>query len=228
MNRSIACVSLAFAAVAACTGVSTAPTGSPRVEVEVTVNMDPSFTRKLPEAGADLTRAVVAMVMTQADLGLRFYPVLSSDYGPNDTRPEYLLSVDVTDLDVAVDRPMTTATPGAPPVAGTPVIRQVDCVVTTTVSKRRTAGPALMVGRSTGRGTVSATTTTTTEGTDRTAYTLTRTDDQQPAVTLLHTDLMKATEKGLTLALAELVKPVDRELGPRTVGSTHPSAATPR
>jgi hypothetical protein len=227
MNRPIAVVSLSLvAAFASCTGLSTAPTGSPRVETEVVVNMDPSFTRKLPAAGADLTRAIVALVMSRADLGLRFYPVLSSSYGPKDPRPEYLLTVDVADLDVAVERPMTQ-TAGSPPVAGTPFVRQIDCVVTTTVAKRRTTGPALTVGRSTGRGTVTATTTTA-EGADRTTYTLPKTDDQQPALTVLHVDLMKATEMGLKMALTELVKPVDREFAPRAAASGTSSAATPR
>jgi hypothetical protein len=228
MKSPIACVSLALAAalaLTACEGVTTAPMGMPRVEVEVTVQMDPSFTRKLPDAGDDLTRAIVDMVMTQADLGLRFYPVLTKSYGPKDTRPEYQLAVEVTNLDVAVDRPVTS-TNGGPPVAGTPWIRQVDCTVTTTISKRRPTGPALMVGRSTGRGSVTATTTT--DGSDHTAYTLTRTDDQSTTVSLLHIDLMHATQKGLELALGQLVKPVDRELGPRTVTTATTTAATPR
>ena len=225
MNRSIASVSLAFAAalaLGACEGVSTAPAGSPRVEVEVTVNVDPSFARKLPDAGEDLTRAIVAQVMTQADLGLRFYPVLSRAYGPKDARPEYQLGVDVTDLDVAIDRPMTS-TNGGPPVPGTPWVRQVDCTVTTTITRRRQSGPALTVGRSTGRGSVLASTAT--DGGDRTAYTMTCTDDKSASVSLRHADLMHATQKGLELALGQLVKPVDREFGPRTTTGT---AAAPR
>jgi hypothetical protein len=116
-------------------------------------------------------------------------------------------------------------------VAGTPWVRQVDCTVITTIAKRRPTGPALTVGRSTGRGSVMATTGT--EAGDRTAYTLTCTDDQSASVSLLHTDLMHATQKGLELALNQLVKPVDREFTPRTTTTTGtpatpPTPATPR
>jgi hypothetical protein len=225
MHHLTARVSLALLAVLTCSScetISSAPKGSPRVELEVVVNLDATYSTKLTGSNPELLRAIADLAMTKADLGLRFYPVLSSQYGPKDPRPEYLLTVDVRDLDITFDH-STTQVEGGEPIIKI-FIKQVDCAVSATLSKRRATGPALVVGRSEGKGsTVVASSNTE----SKTSYPVNRQGaDKQPLV-LLHTDLVLTTEKGLLQALSGLLSPVDREMSLR--GAPHEAQpATPK
>ena len=213
---------LAALACASCETIDQAPKGSPRVELEVTVNVDASYSGKLAGVGDDLARAIADLVLTKADLGLRFYPVLSRQYGPKDARPEYLLIVDVRDLDVQLQQQTAPRDGSEPQVEAS--IKQLDCWVTATLSKRRTTGPALLVGRSESKG--SAIVANDQSAAAKQTYTLKRANAEKPAPPLLHTDLVRATEKGLGSALTGLLIPVDRELALRH-GAGAP-AASPR
>lgn len=194
-----------------CQTMSTAPRGSPRVEVEVSVALDESFTAKLEKAAADdaVARAVVEQVLAQADLGLRFYPVLARDYGPRDQRPEYALAVSIADLEAKFAH-RTVQPVGSDPVVETSV-QSLACAVSTVLTKRRAEGqgPALTVARGTGRGeTVAA------SGApgDEPAVAVSRAAANEAPVSCRRADLVLATRRALDRALADLVPAVDREL----------------
>ena len=198
----------------ACDVVPKAPQGSPRVEVEVTVSLDDSYGKKLKDVGAELGSAIADMVLSRADLGLRFYPVPSAQYQPNDPRPEYLMSVEVGSLDIILDH-RTVQMTGTEPAVVT-VVSEIGCTATATVTKRRANGPPLMVGRTTGRCSWSASTSPDTPSPEpRVSYVLNRENSDKQPLMLPADDLLRAAEKGVASAFSSLVVPVDRELSLR-------------
>src|SRR5688572_22233659 len=72
-----------------------APENTRRIEVELVVDVDPAMWGDLVDHG-ELEARIVEQVQTVADLGMRFYPVLSGEYGEGDSRPEHVLTVRVT------------------------------------------------------------------------------------------------------------------------------------
>ena len=81
-----------------------------------------------------LTRRIEDAVLSRADLGLRFYPVLARQYASGSHHPEYLMTIDVRALDFDIDH-RTITHPDSDPVIET-FVRQVDCSVATSASTR--------------------------------------------------------------------------------------------
>ena len=73
---------------------------SPRVEVEVVVDIEGSLYDGLVdvENERELNEAISYVVLSLADVGLRFYPILSQDYGKKDTHPQHRMVVQVQEL----------------------------------------------------------------------------------------------------------------------------------
>ena len=203
--------------LSSCETMTTAPAGLPRVELEVTVNVREGYSGKLMVAGPELTRAVADVVLARSDLGLRFYPVLSTQYGPKDPRPEYQLTVDVLDLALHIDH-RTTRVEGSEPQI-TPVITQLDSSIAATLMRRRPVGPPLVVGRAEGKGLTSVETSSA-PGTKET-YAVTR-DGKQPR-NVGRDVVLQVTDRGVTQALTALVGPVDRELALRAAAPSTPA-----
>ena len=103
MNNIIVRGSVALAATlffTSCADIPRAPAGSPRVELEVQIKLDDTYTSQLQGAGSELLEAVADVVLAKADVGLRFYPVLSQNYGRKDPRPDYVMAIEVRDLEI--------------------------------------------------------------------------------------------------------------------------------
>jgi hypothetical protein len=112
---------------------------------------------------------------------------------------------------------------GTEPVT-TPVVKQLECVVSATLTKRRPAGPALVVGRVDGKGLSMVMNDGSSE--PKTFYTENRTGSDAQPLLVPRANLMQTTERGLTRALTGLVAPVDRELAMRSKPATT-AAGTP-
>lgn len=201
---------LLLSATLGCEGVSRAPAGSPRLELGVTVRVDDSYRGKLQGAGQELAQAVTDAVMARADIGLRFYPVLMSDYGDNDAYPDYRLNVVVRDLDVKIDH-RTIPQKDADPVVEV-FAKRIDCAVESTLVKDRVAssrGPDLTVGASTQKGSAAAKPVD--EESEVTSYVVLREGNDLQPVTVGQPDLMRAVDQALVRSLRDLVTPISRE-----------------
>ncbi len=220
MNRSIAYVPalLAWLFCPSCQTVSSAPEGSPRLELEVVVDVDPSYAGKLQVTGEDFTRSVRDLVLSKADVGMRFYPVLSTQYQPKDPRPEYLMTVRVEDLDVALEHRTITKV-DADPVVET-FVKHVGCAVSTELTKRRKTGPPLTVGRANGRGT---TVVTGGEKETREPTCMLKRETGKPELTVSRADLLQGIGLALDRALVEVVASADREVSIRGAMARPPS-----
>lgn len=212
MNNTIARGSVALAAIlffTCCADIPRAPAGSPRVELEVQIKLDDSYTGQLRGAGPELLEAVADVVLAKADVGLRFYPVLSQNYGRQDPRPDYVMTVEVRELEIGYGH-RTLSKKGEEPVLET-FVDKLDCSVSATITKRRKQGPSLTVGHFDGEG---STTVVAHEGQahgDSHSYEVKR-DEDKSALTVARSDLLRATDRGLGKALKGLITPVDREL----------------
>jgi hypothetical protein len=177
------------------------------VELEVDVKLDESYTGALRDAGPELLEAVADVVLLQADLGLRFYPVLAQNYGRSDPRPDYVMNVDVRDLQIGYGH-RTVSEKGQEPKLET-FVEDLTCSVSATVTKRRAKGPSLTVGHFEGSGTVPVGAE---PAADALSYEVLREDDK-PALSVQRSHLLEVAERGLGRALKGLIAPVDRELG---------------
>ena len=191
--------------LAGCSGISQAPKGSPRVELEVGVKIDPSYTSAVTGLDADFTKSFTDIVISDADVGLRFYPVLSTEYEASHARPDYVMSVDLENLKIGLDH-RKVENEGEEPVLETSV-RQVECSVNVTVTKRRPEGPDLTVGSHTSTGVSGASVPP-----PAPTYAVVRTGEDKKELLVSKTDLLRAARTALEKSLAALVPPIDREL----------------
>jgi len=205
-----------------CQSIPMASRDAPRVELEVEVRIDDSYAQQLADLDDAFRREVEATVLAQADLGLRFYPVLSTDYAADDARPTYLMTVDIGDLTLRLDHAMKPVE-GAEPVVET-YVRSIDCRVSVTLVKRRDSGPALTVGRGEGGGLRSAARHA--EAATGPGYTVRGQAEGQPELPLARSDLLQSIGWALGRALPELVRPADREFA--AVTAPHAKARTSR
>lgn len=187
-----------------------APKGSPRVEVEVDFVVHESFFAPLEGVDREaLAMEMEEVVLSLAELGLRFYPVPAKAYATGDARPERRMLVEVGELELAVDE--KTIEEEGQPLRIVARVAGVTCLVRARVEKRRTGGPALVVGsgEATGRvrpGPLAADLTGVPTCAVRAAvagHENLRVEEQ---------DLLEAFEEGAVDALRSVVKAVDREL----------------
>ncbi len=162
MNRLTAALTFGcFAGLAPliCTGCKNIPQAKgdlPRVEVEVAVTMDDTFTDSLQSVDATFKKAIVSEVLAKSDVGLRFYPVLSEQYADDHAHPPYLMIIDLRNLHITVSE--ETKKIGEGDAATTQIHRwvsRVQMTAMTNLNKRRDNAPPLTVSSQKGTATVS-------------------------------------------------------------------------
>lgn len=203
----LAAVASVLLFTASCSQISRAPQGTPRVELEVVVMVGEAVRTRIPALDHNFTQALRDAVLGKADVGLRFYPVLTDRYTEQMPKPDYRMTVVVRDLTFGLDS-RTTTSPGQDPVVETWISR-LDIPVGVDLVKRRTAGPELTVGTAQQSGTASVPRSTK-EPTGPT-FPLQRTDNQSP-LPVNQADLLRAIESGFGKALKDLLPAIDREL----------------
>ncbi len=162
MNRLTAALTfgcLAGLAALTCTSCQNIPQARgnlPRLEVEVAVTMDDTFSDSLESFDAEFKKAIVSQVLAKSDVGLRFYPVLSEQYARNHARPPYLMTIDLGNLHVSISE--KTKKSGEGDATRTQIHRwvsRVQMTAVTNLNKRRDNAPPLTVSSQKGTATVS-------------------------------------------------------------------------
>ena len=195
---------LALAATA-CQSIKAAPEGSPRVEVELIVKVDPAaYDEFAEEVDRDqLQKLVEDAVLPLADVGLRFYPVPSDAYKGDDTRPEYALTVEVQRFAAVLSNTLIEEEGKAPYIQT--LLEKGQATASATIERRRDDAPALVVGREQADGDAVVK-----DG--ETGDLLLRHETQTGEKILLpHTAFSQAIEEAVERALGMLQKPIDRE-----------------
>ncbi|HVS18817.1 MAG TPA: hypothetical protein VMT18_09485 [Planctomycetota bacterium] len=189
------------------------PEGSPRIEVELTVDVDEAVWGDLTAHG-DLEQDIAAQIAGDADLGMRFYPVLDGEYGDDDVRPDYLLAVRVTELTVATDHRRVEKKDEPPRVESK--VKTLDCVATAVVQRRRESGPALVVANAEGKGHVYAVSQSRIEELaveGQPTFEVFKTDPSHQDLRVCRSDVLQAVDRAVVDALRGVIKGIDRELG---------------
>lgn len=195
---------LALAATG-CQSIKAAPEGSPRVEVELVIEVDEAvYDPFAAEVDRDQLRHLVEeAILPLADVGLRFYPVPSSAYEDGDKRPEYALTILVQRFDVTLDHKLIETEGQAPFIQTT--MEHADATATATFERRREHAPPLIVGREQADGKTQI-------RTEETGDLLLRHETQTGEQILLpHSAFSAAIEEAVERALGVLQKPIDRE-----------------
>ena len=213
MKTLIPAVVLPLALAAGCQSIKSAPEGSPRVEVELVVQVDPAvYDPFAEEVSRDELRGLVEdAVVPLADVGLRFYPVPSDAYEDDDKRPEYALTIQVQRFDVVLNHKMIEKE-GQPPVIET-LLEQGNSTATAVFERRRENAPPLLVGRTQSVGDEKI-------RSEETGDLLLRHETQTGEKILIpHTAFQAAIKEAVMKALGELQKPIDREFTPPTAAA---------
>lgn len=197
---------LALASCETLTGVS--PEGTPRVEVELSVIVGDEFMNQIVDPDAELVAAVKEAVRSEADLGLRFYPTLSERYGPNDRRPEYLMTVELKALNVLFEQELIE--PEGAPARLVTTIDEVGCSVSISLEKRRGNAPPLTVATARANERVSAEDDPDTIEMGK-GY---APKFDGPTMKLLESDITESVREASSVALRTMRKPIDREFAP--------------
>lgn len=200
----------------ACTGIRSAPEGSPRTEIEVFVDVADDFLSPLAEEveRGDVERIADDAVLAVADMGLRFYPVLSEHYASDHTHPDYTMRVELMDLEVLLDHDLIEEEDEDPYIETS--VKEVVCVAVATIERRRPGGPALVVGRSRADAEVRASDI---EG-PMAVFALRRKAEDGSTLYVTRQDVVDAVERAVERALVRLQKPIDREFAPVEDGET--------
>jgi len=199
---------IALVALAACQ--STAPKGSPRVEVELETSVDDGFLDALVGVGQDseLVRAIQEAVQSEADLGLRFYAPPTESYAEGDQRPEYRMKVDVTDLEIEFKNKMIEEEGQEPRIESS--VGRIRARVSTSVEKRRDDGPPLTVAS--GEGSAAFGAETRQEVIDAaTAY---QPKFEGATLQVLEGDILQAVQAAAERAMRSMLRAIDREFAP--------------
>ena len=214
------CLGLALLAFSACETVTgVAPKGTPRVEIELAVDIDSDFYDALVDVdqSSDLDAAVREAVRSKADLGLRFYPTPSESYGKKDQRPPYLMTVDIDSLEVALDHE-TIEEEGKEPVTKTSVAK-VSVAVSASIEHRRVTGPPLVVATSSATSVVKAE-----QNAEKSASGMGYEPSHDGAgVKVLKKDILRAVQSATDRALKEMRTPIDREFSPEEDSDSAPA-----
>jgi hypothetical protein len=202
----LATLSLLLAACESVTGVS--PKDTPRVEIELAVVVERPFVEPLQDADDGLRELVHDAVLSEADMGLRFYPTPSSAYREGDTRPEYLMMIELAELRLDFDYE-TVKNDGEEPYVLT-TIEELESSVNASIVRRRADGPDLVVARTSASAKVSAQ-----SDPERIAaspgY---RPRGESDEVKVLESDIRRSVATATAKALKAMRTPVDREFAP--------------
>ena len=194
--------------LAACSTIPKAPEGSPRIEVELALEIDEPFVEPLQlEDKKALAASFDQTVLDRADVGLRFYPVLSELYESDDQRPPYLLTVVARDLEVEYEFKTKKGAEGEEPEVITE-LSSLRCNVTATLERRRQGRPPLPVARS--KQEIHWNVNDPEAGVD--TYPLKPIEEGDEALAVAQDDVTLGLERAVNAALKGLVESIDREL----------------
>ena len=148
------------------------------------------------------------VALSLADVGMRFYPVPSDEYGSNDARPPYMMTLRIQDLAVNIDHDLIEEEGQEPWIESS--VKSMDCTVTATIERRRKGAPSLVVGhtKDTGRVRVNYDPE---DFVGQTTYVVTWESDDPQELLIIKQDVLDAVEEALVDSLRDLVKAVDRE-----------------
>ncbi len=199
-----------FLFLGACSGIPQASEETHRTELEVAVRVDPSVSALLgqPDDLDSIRRIVSGAILSLADVGLRFYPVLSDSYQESDQRPEYLLTVEIQALRALLDSRVVPASPEVPGVGSS--LENLACAAVATFERRRSEGPSLIVKQAHGRGDTSVSEASAVLTSEH-AFRL-RPGSGESSPTFSAGELDLAVRQAVRNALSMLVEPIDREL----------------
>jgi len=190
---------------------SAAPENSPRVEVEVVVDVPDSFYDSLEGKEArELDQAIRDRVLGLADIGMRLYPVPTESYGKGDAHPPYKMSVQVKELLVEVDHKMVEEDGAEPRIEAS--VRGVGCSAATVIEKRREGGPSLVVGRSNGVSQIRSSRKQDNASVSTKYPVVQAKGDDAQDLWVSREEVLQAVERAVVLSLRELTEPIDRDL----------------
>jgi hypothetical protein len=185
----------------------------PRIEVELVVDVDPAVWGDLVEHG-ELEARIVEQVQSVADLGMRFYPALSSEYAEGDARPEHVLTVRVTELSVATDHRLVEKKDQPSRIESK--VKSIHSAATAVVARRRDGGPNLVVANGEGKGHVNAVSQERVgelEAEGQPVFGVVEEDPEHEDLRVAESDVLQAVDEAVVDALRGVIKGVDRELG---------------
>lgn len=195
-----------------------APAGSQRVELEVELVVHDAFYESLEDVDRDEREALEAemedIVVSLANLGLRFYPVAAHAYDSGDERPERRLLVEVDHLDVSFGE--KTVQQDGEPLRIVARVEGAACLVKARVEKRRREGPELVVARGESRGNARHNSVTEEPAADAT-YAVRADVAQHEGLRIPKQSVLEAFEDGTIDALRTVIKAVDRDLSADSV-----------
>lgn len=184
--------------------------GSPRVEVELDIDMQDTYGGVL--VGADqvveLNDATSELVLSIADVSLRFYPILSEQYGSDEARPPHRMIVEIHELAVNLDQEMIEEEGEEPLIQS--FVKSVECVASAKVERRRADGPPLVIGRGKGKGHTRVRNDP--ERLDaHTSYSVKRPSESGEDLRVTQEEMLATVEEAVVDALREVMKAVDRD-----------------
>ena len=187
-----------------------APEGSARVEVELVIEIQDGFYSDLDDedAKAQLDAEITELVTSLADVGTRFYPIPTQEYGPDDVRPAWVMHVSVDSLELEAEHELIEKEGEESRIESS--VTRMDCVARASVEKRRDNAPPLRVGSGEGHGRVHVVEPLE-EDPQQSYYRVKRTLDKHEAMKVQHDDVMAAVEETVVEALRQIIKPVDRD-----------------
>lgn len=202
-------IALLFAPLAlpalACQDIKTAPEGSPRVEVELVIDVDAAVYDPFAEDvdRAQLRGLIEDVVLPLSDVGLRFYPVPTEAYKDGDVHPEYALTIHVQRFNAVLEHNLVEADGQAPWIRTT--LERTDAQSYVVFERRRDGAPPLLVGSAQAEGDAKV-------APEETGELLLRHETQAGEKILLpHSAFSQAIQESVEKALALLQKPIDRE-----------------
>lgn len=188
-----------------------APKDAPRVEIELVVEVDDAFYAAFEDAGEaeDLNGVIADRVLSLADVGMRFFPILSDTYESRDARPQRVMHVRIVKLTVNTAHERIEEEDEDPRYESS--ITSLDATATASVEKRRKGAPSLVVGSGEGHGHVRARSSDESTAAHP-AYVVKRESDEHEELRVTQDDVIDAVDKAVIDALREIVEPIDRDL----------------
>lgn len=194
----------------------------PRVEVELVVDVEDSVFESFDARHrSELEETITDEVLSLADVGMRFYPVPSSDYGEGDAHPARLMVVRIEDLVVRTEEETVEEEGSDPRVES--FVSGVECSASASLEKRRESAPPLLVAEDHGESRVGVRAGRETEAEEaRDSFPLSGDQSGEEPLRVPREKVARAVEKAVVTALRGLMAPVDRDLRAEGEGERTP------
>ena len=180
---------------------------SVRAEIEVIVDVQDSFYAAIGEVDRDAFEADLSReLLSIADVGLRFYPILSKEYGDQDARPSYMMKLSIDQLIVSSNDKIIEEEGQETRIESS--LRNVRCNGAASIELRRGSAPPLVVSQSLGEGQSRPSRDTDTSA----SFQVANRADNLPALFVAKESVLAASRKSIISALRGTIEAVDREL----------------